>query len=95
MKGLAILAVLCSGCLEPADPEPVIYTCAVLYRCVDAKEDEPLSARLSLPCASTLGEANQLATDAMIAAMAEACPGGWMHVRPLCEQYEPLEACDP
>lgn len=89
IKTLIILALLLAGCAVDA-PEPQLYTCAVLYRCVGA---ETMSARIAMPCASSEDEADALATDAMIAAMPEACPSGWMHVRPLCELYDPVTEC--
>lgn len=76
-----LIALLVTGCaIDP--PAPQQYTCTVLYRCVNA---ETISARVATTCAGDIDEAEDTATDLMIAAMPEACPGGWQYVRPLCE----------
>lgn len=88
--GVILLALWLGGCAVDA-PEPQLYSCVVVFRCVD---DAELRAALAMPCAHDVDEANERATEAGILAAGERCATAWQHVRPICEVYEPAESCE-
>lgn len=86
-----LMAWLITGCVEERPYEQArIYTCTITYRCL---HDVNITARIALPCAVDLFEANEMATTAGYQAVEEDCPDSWQYVRPLCAPYEPLTAC--
>lgn len=92
MRNLILIALTVAGCATDAtDVEPRVYTCTILYRCVG---DANISARLALPCAYDLDEAQDLATDAGLQAVSEVCPDSWQYVRPMCAEYKPATTCE-
>jgi hypothetical protein len=87
--GIAIgYALAGAGCV---DPEPVIHTCTVLYRCVGS---DHMSARVALPCALDEDEAAERASLLWQTQGAPTdCPAGWTTVRAECDVYEPETTC--
>lgn len=96
MRKMMTVAVMVSlalvGCVTDPPRDPQVYSCVVLYRCVG---DEDMRARLALPCASDADEAEGMAGDAGMEAVAERCPSSWQYVRPVCERYTPATTCEP
>lgn len=88
---LAILIALLVGCGDNLEPDARVYTCTVLYRCAG---DIDVRARIGLPCAVDLEDALEQATETVIGATDETCPGAWQYVRPVCKPYEPETTCD-
>ena len=83
-----LFATLITAC-TPQNEDKHIYSCAVLYRCMDSDE---IQTRLALACASDVSEADDQATNIGVSLATENCTT-WVYARGICEYAGDEQTC--